>query len=406
MEGRTKKTKSRRGRALLVILCSALLLLALLWLLANMPFSRPALAAAETPNAEPSAVPSLTPSPTPEPTVTGRPGYFLCPDGLFRPEEPLRRGEAAAALSLALGQEVAPAGEETETLTPAALGELLSQLFPARRVSAALDRLPHPNSDSVSRAEAAVCFNFLLNLLAGETGAYGFPDVAPDYWAREEILTAASTSAWEEAPPAPGLFFLDGALYFVGEDGYFLKNRYEGSRLFGSDGKFTSGSRELDGYVESILSALSEENTTREELLRAAYLYVRDSFAYLTRHYYRIGDVGWQVEEAITMFSTGRGNCYCYAASFWALARGLGYEAKIISGTVTDGAPHGWVEIYTPDGRLTYDVELEMATHRDGRRNSDFYAMTDPKRSGQKYIEQAFSDNLVPRESNDGLLPG
>ena len=47
-----------------------------------------------------------------------------------------------------------------------------------------------------------------------------------------------------------------------------------------------------------------------------------------------------------------------------------------------------------------------MVTHKEGNRNSDFYAMTNAKRSGQKYIELDYSDNLVPRESNDGLLPG
>ena len=63
------------------------------------------------------------------------------------------------------------------------------------------------------------------------------------------------------------------------------------------------------------------------------YLYVRDSFTYLRRHYYKTGDVGWATQEALTMYSTDRGNCYCYASAFWAAARALGFDAKIVSGT-------------------------------------------------------------------------
>ena len=55
--------------------------------------------------------------------------------------------------------------------------------------------------------------------------------------------------------------------------------------------------------------------------------------------------------------------------------------------------------------RLTYDEELEMLTRSEGQKNSDFFAMTDAKRSAQQYIEHSFSDDLVPRSSNEGLLP-
>ena len=107
------------------------------------------------------------------------------------------------------------------------------------------------------------------------------------------------------------------------------------------------------------------------------------------------------------MYSTGKGNCYCYAAAFWAAARQLGYDAKIVSGTYgQERAPHGWVEIYEDGIRYTYDVEIEMVSRaRPDMKPQDLYAMTDQTRINHGYLENIGKDNSVPRETNDGLLP-
>lgn len=145
---------------------------------------------------------------------------------------------------------------------------------------------------------------------------------------------------------------------------------------------------------------------TRDEMLRAMYLYVRDSFTYLRRHYYKTGDVGWATQEALTMYSTGRGNCYCYASAFWAAARALGFDAKIVSGTYgEEEAPHGWVEILRGGERYTYDVEIEMAVRRD-RGASDLYEMDDSARQRHGYQEFSATDDMLPRSLAGELLPG
>ena len=361
-------------------------------------------------SAQPTPVPTATPLPTPDPGPRGQGGYFVCPDGLFYPAEPLTRGEAAGALSRAVGKSVSPLGDETQILTEESFAALLKTLWPAPRVEETLELVTGRGDENITRAEAAVCVNRLLGAesVTDET-LPGFPDVAPDSWGRGDILAAAVSGRIWDGPngrPAPGFVLVDGALYCAGEDGYFLKNTYVGSLFFGPGGRYTSGSPELDGYVRQLIREHTDDAMTREERLRAVYDYIRDNYTYLVRHYYHIGDLGWEIEEALTMYSTGRGNCYCYAAAFWAAARGLGYDAKIVSGTVDDDAPHGWVEILQDGERRTYDVELEMLTRSEGQKNSDFFAMTDAKRMGQQYIEHAFSDDLVPRESNPGLLPG
>ena len=106
------------------------------------------------------------------------------------------------------------------------------------------------------------------------------------------------------------------------------------------------------------------------------------------------------------MYSTGRGNCYCYASAFWAAARGLGYDAKIVSGTIgIEHSPHGWVEIIIDGDRYTFDVEIEMARRRDGEKKADMYMMSDGKRSTWNYVEYAFADDMMPRETEELLLP-
>ena len=62
------------------------------------------------------------------------------------------------------------------------------------------------------------------------------------------------------------------------------------------------------------------------------------------------------------MLSTGMGNCYCYAATFGELARAIGYDAQVCSGTVgMNRAKHGWVEIEIDGVNYIFDSELEMA---------------------------------------------
>ena len=63
---------------------------------------------------------------------------------------------------------------------------------------------------------------------------------------------------------------------------------------------------------------------------------------------------------AIKAFSEHRGNCYCYAAAFYYLAKNLGYNAEYVEGRVTAAGggytPHGWVVI---NGAYICDPEAQ-----------------------------------------------
>lgn len=162
----------------------------------------------------------------------------------------------------------------------------------------------------------------------------------------------------------PGFVLEDGWLYYVQENGYLLRDEKLGLLYFGENGRYTSGDAELDQLVADILRSFTEKNPNmdRFDLLYEAHVYCRDSFKYLRRNSYAFGAKGWEIEDAKTMFTKGRGNCYNYAAAFWALARGLGYDARAVSGTCTGSdQPHGWVFIEFDGKDYLFDCEWEMA---------------------------------------------
>lgn len=404
MPGTKRKKKNKLLMVALILTGAAILLagLAAVWLfLAPRQAASPA---AETPSPGPTPPPSPAPTSTPVPAPVYRANYFPCQGGLFRPEAPLTFAVVAEALSNATGEEITYPGDGTRAVTQEALTGFLEERFDPERVAAAVSAIPRRGDETVTRAEAAVCLNLLLDIPAPAGESYLLPDVGPDYWAGEAVRAAAA--APEAITPEDGFFWEDGYLYCLDEDGYVLKNQYLGSLFFGPDGRYTSGSPELDDYVAAVIRENTDDAMDREARLKAVYEYCRDSFTYLRRNYYKIGDVGWQVEEALTMFSTGQGNCYSYASAFWAAARGLGYDAKIVSGAVNDGAPHGWVEMIRDGERRTFDVELEMVL-KNIRKQKEYslYDMTDAYRNKQVYIGQEASDNLAPRETNNGLMP-
>ena len=178
--------------------------------------------------------------------------------------------------------------------------------------------------------------------------------------------------------PIYGPMLVGTDLYYVDpETQDLVRDEFRGTLYFGPDGKYTSGDEVLDTYVEAVLAAFVAEGKTRADLLRDVYVYTRDSFTYLKRNYYEVGETGWEHDEALTMFSTGRGNCYCYASVFYYLSRALGFDSQIVSGLVgsTRQSPHGWVEIVVNGESLIFDTELEMAYLKKNQKY-DFFAMS------------------------------
>lgn len=184
----------------------------------------------------------------------------------------------------------------------------------------------------------------------------------------------------QPAPFKPGFAHFQGYLYYVQDDGYFLKDGKVGQLQFGANGRYTSGDAELDEYVANLLKGFIEANPDKDRygLLRVAYDYcVTGGFKYLKRNIYKTGHTGWEVADAKIMFETNRGNCYNFAAAFWALARGLGYDAYALAGTCTKTAqPHGWVQIEFDGEDYFFDPEWHYDYIHDKREVKDMFKIS------------------------------
>ena len=315
-----------------------------------------------------------------------------------RPEEPITRGEFAA-LAARLTPEAEGACAYTDLGPEDAYYAEIAKATALGWVSGYADG-SFRSAEPITRAEAAAMVDRVLNRTADEAAIPFsmkpfFSDVSQDHWAYDDIMEAALVHAgyldldgteiwtwvdttWVTAPPVlpEGLYFDGAELYYIGPSGRPVANTYVGSLFFGEDGRYTSGDEEIDNYAKAIVQAVTTPEMTQLEKLRAGFNYVRDSYTYLRRNYYSVGYTDWVMEEARTMYTTGRGNCYCYAGAFYYVARQLGYDARIISGTTGyNRAPHGWVEIDLDGVTYIFDTELEMAYRKKGVYYYDFFMM-------------------------------
>lgn len=191
--------------------------------------------------------------------------------------------------------------------------------------------------------------------------------VAPEHWTAVELP--------ENIPVG---FYLAGTeLYFVTSKGYVLKDFSVGNFQFDENGRYTSGMPKLDKLVQQALSEIYSDDMDAEELLEAAYRYTVKNFSYLKGNLYENGDVSWSAEEAFKMLSNGCGNCYSFAGTFCQLAKALGFDAEVYSGTIgADRSKHGWVGIKIDGETYLFDPEMEMAYEKNHHKYIDMYMMT------------------------------
>ena len=329
---------------------------------------------------------------------------FLFPEahGFLLPNAEFTYADAAAALRSLL----ADASDCRELLDrydsapdePMSIDELrsmLSALFlpeQAEEVTAELSE----HIVELTRAGAAWCYAGLAEK-SSDTENY-YPDVSPANWAFRELSEVSAPGPLDRDTlmnqTLDGFLWFDGYLYRLDSDGFFITDETADDLYYGVNGRYSSGDETLDNFVAQTLSGYMEPDRTRRDLLRAAYLHVKNDFNYLVRNYYASGETGWAIPEAITMYETGKGNCYNYAGVFWSLARGLGYNAVTYSGTMgNQNQPHAWTEI-TLDGEIYIcDPEIEMnywwlaALNNDNSMYTDNFMM--PRRSAGNWNYQA-----------------
>ena len=161
--------------------------------------------------------------------------------------------------------------------------------------------------------------------------------------------------------------FIDG---FVNEDGYLyyyehskqLNNITIGQFAFGEDGRYSCGDKEMDAYIANVINSITTPEMTQVQNLEAIYDYVLRAFYYLPIRNPEKGLSGWELIYAKPFTEIGYGNCFSFAGITTLLVRGIGVEARGVSGTCYTPigyTTHGWCEIMYEDEIYVLDTQME-----------------------------------------------
>ena len=228
-------------------------------------------------------------------------------------------------------------------------------------------------------------FARIVNMLIGRTGAENMDislvgtilDVSTEdeYYAdiAEAVIEHACSvtdgaETWTSSIPldfhGQGFFFIGTELRCIKDNGSAAIDEEANDLYFDKNGVYSSGDAALDELVREKLDELVDPQTmSRDEMLEILYNAVLHDSFYLGGDKYAVGETGWETAKAYQMLTAGKGNCYAYAATFWAYARAIGCDAVCYSGTVgTSKNPHAWVEIELDGTTYIFDPTLEYET--------------------------------------------
>ncbi|MBO6052491.1 MAG: S-layer homology domain-containing protein [Clostridia bacterium] len=308
-------------------------------------------------------------------------GVIDVTDAKARPTEPMTRGEFVSALAYFFPGKITPADDFPDVKTNHPYYGAIQKAAAKGWIKGYDDGTFRPNG-TITRAEAATVVNRALGRTADEawialnlgTATPLYTDLPATHWAYATVMEAAlahsaagsSPETWTsvEGYAADDRLLFDGNDYSImGADGQLLTDTVWGNHLIlDASGTYTCGDADVDAMAKAILASITTPSMSREDKLEAAFVYVRDGYFYRRNNFYEVGQTGWEVEEARTMYETGKGNCYNYTAAFCMLARQLGYDANAISGLVgIEQQQHGWVEIPVDGELLIFDTTLESS---------------------------------------------
>ena len=138
-----------------------------------------------------------------------------------------------------------------------------------------------------------------------------------------------------------------------------------------------SGNAVLDNIITDMINRFG----TGEQGLWNAYVAI-GNIRYTGMNIYPQGSwPQWSIPYAVEMYQRGAGNCYRYASLMCWFARGLGYEARTVSGEVFYGSgiwnPHGWTEVDLNGQKLVIDARQGVyRANRGEKRLEDFYMVS------------------------------
>lgn len=142
---------------------------------------------------------------------------------------------------------------------------------------------------------------------------------------------------------------------------------------------------QLEMLTSSILDSITTPEMTDGEKFVVCYQYILDSCSYKRSYDTPEGD--WTKGYAIELLSTGRGNCYRYAAGLASLAEAIGYDAKVVTGEIGSRkggmTPHGWTEVLIGDTWYVFD-----AVRQDASKQKNYFGQTYETYPGKPIVKE------------------
>ncbi len=139
-----------------------------------------------------------------------------------------------------------------------------------------------------------------------------------------------------------------------------------------ADGSLVEPDSDIKKLVASILEECCDENMTQVEQLERSFNYLVGAVSYVRKLDVPIGN--WTQGYATETLLSGQANCYGYAAAFAYIAKGLGFDARVCSGTVQSSlggqTGHAWTEVKVADKWYIFDAEMQDA------KGSGYYKQT------------------------------
>ena len=304
-------------------------------------------------------------------------------DGSFRPEDTITRAEFVTILTRFPHDDIGT--EQSFADVPAA-----HWAYSAVQTALAQGWVSADDADStfrpdeaITRAEVVTILNRVLGrsadaaMAASGEGIRVMPDVPDTHWAYLDMLEATTDHEYDKANGveswtsydkettglAEGWHNINGLLFHVNADSQFDRNTTVDGLELDRNGRYTTGSEELDSLLADAVAGVVTDDMTQMEKLRAVYDYAKETFGYLG-----IGEVdtskdGWEIEQAINMLKNKRGNCYSWSSVFTYLARQVGFDAQAIAGTGVSPkgseSVHAWTEITIDGVAYTFDPQIE-----------------------------------------------
>lgn len=301
-------------------------------------------------------------------------------NGTFRPDAPITRAEFVSILARF---------PHTDRGTEQSFADVPASHWAHEAVQTALaqgwvtsDARFRPDA-KITRAETVTMINRVLGrqgdpvTAASGEGVRIMPDVPDTHWAYLDMLEATTDhkhemreglEVWtgydrETTDLAAGWHNINGLLFHVNEEKLFDRSTKLGGLELDHNGRYTTGSAELDQLLTGAVKGIVNSKMTQQEKLRAVYDYAKKAFGYLGIGSVDTSKEGWEIEQATNMLKNKKGNCYSWASAFTYLARQVGYDAKAIAGKGVSPkgseSVHAWTEITIDGTAYTFDPQIE-----------------------------------------------